>query len=190
MGWIVLALMILTSGAWADETTLTQLMHTLAQHPQTSATFTEKKYLAMVKQPLVATGTLLFRAPDHLEKTTLQPQPESLILEGTTLTLERSGHRSHTISLDTYPEIAGFIEGIRGTLQGNIEVLQKNYLLHLNGYPGPWTLSLNPREASVSHLFKSITIQGNEAAIQQITITQQDGDHAVMTIVATLPPPS
>ena len=46
------------------------------------ARFVERKYLKLLKQPLELTGTLEYRAPDHLERRTLTPKPESFVVDG------------------------------------------------------------------------------------------------------------
>ncbi|MFU8765517.1 MAG: Asp-tRNA(Asn)/Glu-tRNA(Gln) amidotransferase GatCAB subunit B, partial [Haliea sp.] len=50
-----------------------------------------------------------------LEKRTLKPRLETMVLDGDTLTLER-GRRKHVLQLKDYPEVAGMIESIRATL--------------------------------------------------------------------------
>lgn len=167
----------------ASDTSLDALMQALAAHPVRQATFTEKKYLDLVTQPLQSSGTLSFRAPDHLDKITLQPEPETLTLDGNTLTIQRPDHRTHRIALEDYPEIAGFINGLRATLQGNRHDLEAQYTLQLSGYPGLWTLTLVPRDPAMRRLFQELVIRGDGGEIQFIRITQTNGDHSDMSLL-------
>ena len=68
-------------------------MRMLAGVPQSSASFAEVKVLAMLNRPLRATGRLVYRRPAHLEKITLEPQPESLVVDGDRLTLTEAPSR-------------------------------------------------------------------------------------------------
>ena len=66
-----------------------QRLQTLARGKVARATFVEKKYLAMLDSPVTSSGELLFTAPDRLERRTLKPRPESVVLEGNTMTMTR-----------------------------------------------------------------------------------------------------
>ena len=62
-------------------------MANLAKHPQGAATFTETKTISILDQPIESSGELLFIAPARLEKRTLKPKPETMVLDGDTLTI-------------------------------------------------------------------------------------------------------
>src|SRR5262249_34949583 len=95
------------SASWGVD----QLMSALAQRKSGRVQFTEKKYLAMLERPVESSGELVFVAPDHLEKRTVTPKPENLVLDGDMMTVERGGKR-YTMPLQNYPEVAAFIESI------------------------------------------------------------------------------
>ncbi len=63
----------------------------LARVPESNATFVEVKTLAMLTRPLRASGRLAYRRPAHLEKITLEPQAESLVVDGDKLTFTEGG---------------------------------------------------------------------------------------------------
>jgi outer membrane lipoprotein-sorting protein len=65
------------AGGWGVE----QLMRELSQVKRASGTFVERKELAVLTTPLESSGTLTYTAPGRLEKHTLKPKPESLILD-------------------------------------------------------------------------------------------------------------
>src|SRR3954467_4074603 len=66
-----------------------ELMRTLAQVKIAKGRFVERRDLAALTAPLRSSGTLLYVAPGHLEKHTLKPAPESLVLEGDRLTVAK-----------------------------------------------------------------------------------------------------
>ncbi|NNM81261.1 MAG: outer membrane lipoprotein carrier protein LolA [Burkholderiales bacterium] len=181
----IAAFLLLALVSWcahADDLKIGKLMHLLAKNKAGKATFVEKKYIGVLEKPLESTGTLSFEAPDRLEKRTLTPKPEALLLEGKTLTIERPGKKRTTVNLDEHPEVAAFIESIRGTLAGDLSSLEANYEVGLSGSMDHWQLSLKPRQARLSGIFSRILISGTGPDVRTIELDQEDGDHSEMSI--------
>ena len=164
-----------------------RLMQALAQNKSGRATFVEKKYIAMLDKPVESSGELLYTAPDRLEKRTLKPKPESMVLEGSTLMVER-GNRRYVLALQDYPELGAFTESIRGTLAGDQKALARIYNLTLEGSEERWTLTLRPIESKMAAAVQRVVIHGSHADLRSIEIEQADKDRSVMTITSTAPP--
>lgn len=158
-----------------------QLMDDLARHKGGKARFVEKKYISLLDKPVVSTGEMTYAAPDRLEKRTLTPKPELLLLDKDMLSIERDKQKL-TINLSSQPEALAFIDSIRGTLTGNRAALEKNYLLHLAGTADKWVLTLLPSDQKIAALVLRITIGGSRSQIRSIEYLQADGDRAVMSI--------
>jgi len=165
----------------ASELTIDQLMQMLAQTKMAQATFVETKTIAMLDAPVESSGELLYKAPDYFEKRTLKPKPESMMLDGNTLTLERSG-KKRSLRLQSYPEISAFIDSIRGTLAGDRTALERAYTLSLQGSADDWKLLLTPTDAKMRKMVNEINISGANAELRTIAISQADGDSSLMTI--------
>jgi len=161
--------------------TLDRLMSTLAQNRSGHATFVETKYLSIASQPVESSGELVFVAPDHLEKRTVDPKPENLVVDGDRVTIERNGHR-YTLALEQYPEVAAFIESIRATLAGNRYALEQIYKVAVAGHGDDWTLTLTPLDARMRKVISTITLDGTRDSLRTVTIQQADGDHSVMRL--------
>lgn len=166
--------------AWSVD----RLMATLAGQPSGRARFVEKKYMAMLERPLESSGELRFVAPDRLEKRTLAPKAETLLVQGDMLTVERAGRKT-TIPLGNHPELAAFIESLRGTLAGNRQALEQYYRLALEGTAKRWTLTLTPSDSRMAAAIAAIRIDGAGERLERVEIRQADGDRSVMTIVPT-----
>ena len=166
---------------------IAQLMTNLAKNPQVAASFTEKKFISILEQPVESSGELLFIAPARLEKRTLKPRLETMVLDGDTLTLER-GKRKHVLQLKDYPEVAGMIESIRATLAGDRRALERVYHLALEGDSERWTLQLTPLDAKVGKIIARIRMEGARAMVRSVEILQADGDSSLMTIEKLSPP--
>jgi hypothetical protein len=158
-----------------------QLMQTLAQTRSGHVSFVEKKSIAMLDAPVESSGELFYTAPDRLEKRTLKPKPETMILDQGTLLVER-GRQKHSLQLQDYPELAAFIDSIRGTLAGDRKALERNYRLSLEGSSQNWTLQLLPSNEKMLAVVKRIRITGVREDVNRIEIFQADGDSSVMLI--------
>jgi outer membrane lipoprotein-sorting protein len=161
--------------------TIDRLMSTLAQNKSGHATFEETKYLSIATQPVESSGELEFVAPDHLEKTTVSPKPERLVVDGDKLTIERNQHK-YILSLARYPELAALIESIRATLTGNRNALERSYKVALAGQGDDWTLTLSPLDPHMSNVVSMITLDGTGDLLRTVSIQQADGDHSVMRL--------
>jgi outer membrane lipoprotein-sorting protein len=177
LGLVLAALSPAALAAWD----LQQLMDTLAQNKSSRTTFVEKKYIAMLDKPVESSGELLYTAPDGLEKRTLKPKAESMIIKGGELFIER-GQQKHRLQLQAYPELAAFIDSIRGTLAGDRKALERSYRLSLEGTAERWTLRLLPLNEKMAAVIQRISITGSRDQVSSIEISQADGDSSLMTI--------
>ena len=177
----VMTLALLSYPCHSAEWNVDMLLQGLAQIRSDHVRFFEKKSIAMLEVPVESSGELFYIAPDHLEKRTLKPKPESMILDQDVLIIER-GPQRHTLSLQEYPELAAFIDSIRGTLAGDRKALERNYVLSLDGTAEDWTLRLVPVNKKMKSLIKRIRFSGIGATLQRVEIDQSDGDSSLMLI--------
>jgi Outer membrane lipoprotein carrier protein LolA-like len=176
-----LALALAPAAVHSAEWGIDQLMQSLAQTRADRATFTEKKYIAILERPVESSGELVYTAPDRLEKRTFKPRPESMVLEQGVLLIER-GRQKHRLQLQEHPELAAFIDSIRGTLAGDRKALERNYRLSMEGGAEQWTLQLLPLNEKMLAVVKQIRMTGARETVRSIEITQPDGDRSLMLI--------
>jgi len=163
---------------------IAQLMLSMAQVKTASGRFEERKSLQMLREPLVASGTLLYVAPDQVQKITLLPRREGFKISGDQLTIEGGPEdQDRSLSLSDYPEIAGIVEGVRATLAGDLPTLTHFYSSQLEGDAAHWRLTLRPAEPKVQQFVKWIRITGSGNAIHSVETEDGDGDHSEMSIV-------
>ncbi|MCE1239449.1 MAG: outer membrane lipoprotein carrier protein LolA [Azonexaceae bacterium] len=173
------ALLLAPFAAHAFE--LGELMRLLAAHPGGKARFVETRYLAVLDKPLVARGEMTYTPPNRLEKRTLAPKAETLILDRDLLTLER-GQQKLSINLASQPEALAFVDSIRGTLAGDRAALERNYALHLSGSQDKWVLTLLPRDQKIAGIVQRITVRGSQRQTRSIEYLQADGDRVELAI--------
>jgi len=178
---VVLVLMLAPLAAQAADWDIARLMRGLAQTRTDHARFTETKYIAMLDKPVESSGELFYTAPDRLEKRTIKPKPETMILNHGTLVIER-GRQQHRLQLQDYPELEAFVGSIRGILAGDRNALERNYRLILDGTVERWTLQLLPVDEKMQAVVTRIRIEGTRYAVRSVEIIQADGDRSLMLI--------
>lgn len=181
LAFAALLVAAITAPSYAADWDIDQLMNSLAQTRSGHARFVEKKSIAILDQPVESSGDLLYTAPDRLEKRTIKPKPETMVVQGDNLQIER-GRQKIQLQLQTYPELAAFIDSIRGTLAGDRKALERSYQLSLEGSAQSWTLKLVPVSSKMKQVVALIRITGVRDEIRSIDITQVDGDSSVMLI--------
>ena len=169
------------AGGAADA--LDQVMHSLAQRRHGQVSFVEQQFLSLLKRPVESYGELTYDAPDHLEKRTIEPRPETLVVDGEVVTVRR-GRRSHMLDLKAYPQILPFIESIRATLAGDRAALERLFRLQFTGSELRWTLVLTPLDAQLAKTVAEIRIDGSQDELSRVEIRQPDGDRSLMTLRA------
>jgi hypothetical protein len=170
-----------------DPSAFEQLLKLLSARRHGHVAFTEVQQLAILDQPLHSSGELLYDAPDRLEKRTLEPRAEDLLLENGMLTMER-GHRRRSVALKDLPQAAPFIESLRATLAGDRAALERYFTVHFSGGLEQWTLELTPLDAALRRSVRRILIAGVHDRIRSVEIHQSDGDRSTLTIGADLDP--
>jgi outer membrane lipoprotein-sorting protein len=187
----VLALSLLALGARgagpAADWNVSRLMQSLAQQRGGKVAFSEKKYIALLDRPVESSGELVYQPPARLEKRTLKPNFESLVLDRDTLVVER-GKQKYTLQLQQYPEITAIVDSIRSTLAGDLKALERQYRVDLQGDPERWTLTLLPSDARIAAIVQRIQISGTRDELRQIEMLLADGDRSVMNIRRDAPP--
>lgn len=183
---LAVALFFASPFARAADWSVVQLFESLAKQKATRATFQERKFLALLDKPVESSGELAFTPPGRLEKRTLMPKPESVVVDRDTVTLERGGKR-HSLALRDNPAIAVLIESIRGTLAGDLALLTKTYSAGLDGNAARWKLVLRPLDPSLAVLVERIEIGGTRAEVRSVEIFQADGDRSLMTLSPLAP---
>lgn len=199
MRQLIIVVVLMPIISHACEWNLDQLMHDLGQIRSSHTYFVEKKSIAMLTAPIESSGELIYNAPDHLEKRTIKPKPELMILDHDSLLIEigkqqnfpmknNGSYQRYRIQLQDYPELAVFIDSIRATLAGDLITLKKDYQLSLDGNAENWTLSLIPFNEKMQAMVQRIDIAGAHDIIRSIKINQTDGDHSLMLIEQQMTP--
>lgn len=175
--------MLLSTPALAQEDELSQLMRSMAAVRERRDRFTEERAIPELDLPLPNEGTLLWTAPDTLEKHTLSPIDERLSVSGGRLLYERRDRDfRREFSLAEQPEMQALVEAIRGTLAGDLPALRRYYEVEFEGrHDGAWSLVLRPVSLRVRASVQRILITGQAARLTGVD-TEGNGSVTRMRI--------
>ncbi len=174
-------LALLAVAARGAEDGLDELMHLLAGRQHGQVSFVEQHFLALLKRPVESFGELTYDAPDRLEKRTLEPRPESMLLVGDVLTIRRGSH-SRVLDLKSYPQFLPFVESIRATLAGDRGALERVFRVEYIGDLSRWALILVPRDPKLAKTVAQVRIDGSKDKLLTVEIRETDGDRSLTTL--------
>ena len=182
MRYVLICCALLFPGA-AAAFGLPELMGSLARVEASRAEFTETKTLALLAKPLVLTGRLIYKRPDSLERHTLTPVEERMIVVGSELTLENvTKKQKRTFSLKASPVMWAFVESIRASLAGDQKTLERFYWVKFEGRASDWVVNLEPRDAAMSEYVQLIRLSGTQNRIERVEVFEKNGDTSLMRI--------
>ena len=162
---------------------LDPVMSRLAARHHGQISFVEQHFLTLLKRPVESSGELFYDAPNRLEKRTLEPRAETLVVDDDVLTIERGGRR-RVLDLQAYPQILPFVDSIRATMAGDRGRLERSFRIEFSGSVARWTLLLVPIDARLVKTVAQIQIDGSEDTLLKVDIRQTDGDRSLMTLRA------
>jgi Outer membrane lipoprotein carrier protein LolA-like len=179
-GLVILSLV--AGAAWtAPALDLAHLMQLLSESGSSEVPYVEKKFSALLSQPVVSSGTLVYRRPDVVEKNMAAPRQESFRIVGQELTVTRQGTQRR-IALSSEPLLAAFAASLRGVLSGDARQLGEYYRLALEGTESDWQLEMIPIDEEIARYVKRIIVSGRGGRVRQIEVHESSGDRSVLTV--------
>ena len=154
--------MVLFAGQGISQTlelwNIESLMSELSQVKHAKLDFKETKKSIFLIIDTTLEGNMEYRAPDYIEKNTLSPFLEKVVIDGDTMIIEAipsTGKQENvvlvkTYSVESHPVLKAAVESIRAMLAGNYTALTENYEIALAGPRTTWELSLTPRKHAQS----------------------------------------
>lgn len=178
-----LVILLLVAGtAWpAPAFDLARLMQLLAQSPSAEVPYVEKKFSSLLSEPVVSSGTLVYRRPDVVEKNMAAPRRESFRIAGQELIVTRNGTQKR-IALSSEPLLAAFAASLRGVLSGDAAMLGEHYRLALEGTEPGWKLEMTPIDEEIARYVERIVVSGRAGRVGQIEVREASGERSVLTV--------
>ncbi len=177
------AMMVLALGGQvhAADIDMPSLMQMFASSKNMKAEFVERKFLRILDTPVESSGELLFQAPARLEKRTKLPRPETMLIEGNKVSIDR-GSFKRTMSLDDFADIASLVQSLTATFRGDQAGIEQYFTWRLTGSAKKWRLVLSPKSSKMFVTLREIELAGENSYIHTVETTLTDGDRSLMTL--------
>lgn len=151
--------------------------------PDHTAKFSEERRLILLTEPVRLEGTLLFRAPGRLEKHTMSPQREDLVVEGEWVTVSLPDkHADLRLNIADDPALHGLLFSLQSLLTGKPERLSEIFAVEAWGGADSWILRLKPGPPDLAERILVIRVTGEGRWIRTIELWETTGDYLIMSI--------
>ena len=183
-------LLMPVANAAGNSWTVKRLMWELSQVSYARLNFVETRQSMFLATDMVIEGNIEYRAPDHIEKVTVSPMSEKILVDGDTMLVEKTTYskdhyavvKTKHYSIESHPVLKATVGSIRYILAGNSEMLGEYYEMSISGQCENWTLELIPRTVEIADYLQKIILSGNESSILRYVTIQADGDETVMAL--------
>jgi hypothetical protein len=156
----------------------------LARPVPASTTYTEVRFVHLLRKPVVLHGELEYAGPGKLGKRVDAPYRETTTIADASVSVVREGRAPKQFALDRAPELAALLSGFSALLGGDAATLQEFYTIDLVQNGAHWTLTLTPRTPAFSKHLRALVVDGREHEPVCFTLQQADGDGSVMLLGA------
>jgi hypothetical protein len=148
------------------------------------ASFTEKKYLALLAVPLESKGKLYFLPTEYLTRVVESPAKSTLSITPKELRMSDS-NGDEVMDLRQNPEVRAFVSSLVFVFSGDSQSLAKFYKVEYKldeKDEAAWSLTLTPLKKPLTEMVRSLYLEGTLSAVDKITIFEPNGDRAVTLI--------
>ena len=178
-GLIALAVIVPLAAVGQPQINPAQVLQRVSREITPEVRFREVRTTKLLKTPLVSSGMLRYAPPDRLERETLQPMRETVVIEGMQVAIERDGSQT-VMSLVSGTPPAAMVQTLRAVLSGNLQELESLYRASALGSMERWTLQLEPRSGETA--IREVRLSGKGGMVDEIEVLERGGDRTVTTL--------
>jgi hypothetical protein len=144
--------------------------------------FTEIRFSALLKEPVIVSGTLGYAGPQTLDRTVTSPYREQTQIRGDAVKVKREREAERSFSIRRAPELQGLLHAFAALLTGDHSLLERSFQISASGTEEKWQLELTPREPRFRKRVRAVEIQGRADQPQCFWIVNDDQAASVMLL--------
>jgi hypothetical protein len=171
---------LLATSGWCAEPEVAALIGKLAKPVDTKVAFTEVRFSALLREPLVVSGQLIYGGPSTLDRQVTEPYREDTEIRGESVVIQRAGQQPRKFLLQRAPELRGLLQGLSALLAGDAQAVQRDFSVVLSGTEQQWQLDLTPTDARIRRRLKLIRAQGSAAEPRCFSLLNRDDGVSIM----------
>jgi hypothetical protein len=156
--------------------TVEELMSLLGQVEYVKAEYRETRESSLLSVPISSRGRLEYRAPDRILMSS--DKGDRVEISGETLRVLHDEKLVRELSASDHRSIESLVSALKAMFSGNLTRLRQDFRLSFRAGDGDWSLDLVPTAARSMPLMSvtRIGVSGTGAVIEQIALTESDGD--------------
>lgn len=160
----------------ADAALVSRIAARLARAKGVRSRFTQTQTLAVMKAPLVSTGSLLFFRDRGVIWQIDTPYKRTWVMgDGGMVVLDASGRRVASGAPQGSRGAAEIAKMMRSMLGGDLSALYSQFDVRAVGTPARWQMRLVPRQPQIAQSLRAIEMDGGDF-LQGLHITLANGD--------------
>jgi hypothetical protein len=179
---VLVAITVFTTAAAAQDIDVQATIAALAQAEHSSVDFTEIRFSAVLKEPLIVSGILGYDGPQALDRQVLSPYRETTQIREDAVTINREGEQERRFALRRVPELQGLLQAFAALLGGDYSALERNFTIAPAGTPQTWQLALTPRDTRLRKRIAQFQIDGHVKQPQCFWLLSDDASFSVMLL--------
>ena len=190
---LLFLLLTIPSVTLADEDVwdLSALVHEFSGISHAKLVFRETRSSAFTMTDLVITGSVEYRRPHYIERRTVSPIVERIVINRDYLSIEKAVHagrkgdsmvQTGKYRIQSWPLLATAVNSLRAMLGGDTAPIRENFEVALQGSRADWRLDLVPTNPEIRRYFTWITLYGSGARIQKTISTRADGGQSTLDL--------
>jgi hypothetical protein len=160
------------------------LIGRLAKPAPATVAFREVRFSALVEEPLVVSGDLVYTDAASLDRRITQPYQETVAVRGESVRVEREGSPPRSFGLNRAPELRGLLSGFTALLAGDAAALERTFSIAANGSDDAWTLELTPTDKRGRRRLQQIVVNGRADVPQCLTMFIANAGASVLLLGA------
>lgn len=166
--------------AWAWS--VPDLQRLLQAQPTQALPFEEVRESPWLMAPLTTRGTLHANGR-ALEKRVTDPRKETWrLLSDRMEWVGSDGQPARSLRYDQAPALAAMASALRLAVAGDLDALQSDFRIDLQGKASLWTARLLPRRPEVARILDYLELQGAEGRLSVIIVQERSGERTITRI--------
>lgn len=147
-----------------------ELFAALASHGAVSATFTERRWFSVRKEPVVLHGELRHSPERGLSLRYISPEEQMMIVDAQGILLRNAAGRSRALKADPRaPQVDALLLQV---LRFDVAALHALFEMRGTRTAAHWRLALLPRTPELARAIGQLTVEGESAAVQRLEFSR------------------
>lgn len=158
-----------------QEPTLQSVMERLAASGGVAARFSESRALAILDAPIESSGWLYFAPPDWLARHVESPGKSRVIVRDDRVSF-RDETGTQTLELAGSEVARAMVGNVMLLMRGDLESLEKKYVVGFRAERDAWTLELEPRGKLLRGIIERLRVDGRGNQLVRMETLETSGD--------------